>query len=203
MRRIEVFADMLCPFAYVGLDRLLASRDDLHSGVHVRVRAWPLEWVNGRPLDPLVVEHEGAALRAHVAPDLFRGFDAATFPRTAVPAFGLAAAAYASSDACGEAMSLDLRRALFEDGRDIADEAVLHEVGARHGVVVPDVGAAAATAQVDWERGHARGVIGSPHFFVGDEGWFCPSLRVSSRDGAFDVRADPDAVAAFYRDVFA
>jgi predicted DsbA family dithiol-disulfide isomerase len=203
MRRIEMFADMLCPFAYVGLARLLASRDDAQAAVRIRVRAWPLEWVNGSPLDPLVVEHEVAALRAQVAPDLFRGFRASAFPRTAVPAFGLAAAAYAFSDECGENVSLELRRALFEAGRDIADAAVLHDIGARHGVTPLDAHTAAATARVDWERGRARGVIGSPHFFVGDDGWFCPSLRVSNRGGEFDVRADPGAIEEFYRGVFA
>jgi predicted DsbA family dithiol-disulfide isomerase len=203
MRRIEMFADVVCPFAYVGLARLLASRDDADAAVRVRVRAWPLEWVNGSPLDPRVVEHEVAALRASVAPDLFGGFDPGTFPRTSVPAFGLAAAAYAFSDECGERVSLDLRRALFEEGRDLADIAVLHEIGARHGVTPLDARTAAAAARVDWERGRARGVVGSPHFFVGEHGWFCPSLRITSHDGEFDVRPDPGAVEEFYRGVFA
>ena len=51
------------------------------------------------------------ALRATVAPDLFAGFDPKTFPRTSIPAFGLAAAAYRVDDATGEAVSFALRNA--------------------------------------------------------------------------------------------
>jgi hypothetical protein len=50
---IEVFADAGCPFTHVGLRRLVEHRD--HAGrddVVLRVRAWPLELVNGHPLDP-------------------------------------------------------------------------------------------------------------------------------------------------------
>ena len=98
-RRIEVYAEVGCPFTHVGLHRLLQQRDARGSDVRVRVRAWPLEWVNNRPLDPGFVAREVDALRETVAPDLFYGFDPATFPATSIPAFGLAAAAYSLDDA--------------------------------------------------------------------------------------------------------
>ena len=52
-REIEVFADVWCPFAHIGLRTVVAElharkRDD----VDLVVRAWPLELVNGVPMDP-------------------------------------------------------------------------------------------------------------------------------------------------------
>ena len=80
MSRVEVFADIVCPFTHVGLRRLSEARRGRETSPVVRVRAWPLEWLNGAPLDPDIVAREIDALRAQVAPDLFAGFDAATFP---------------------------------------------------------------------------------------------------------------------------
>ena len=57
--RLEVFADISCPFTHVGLKRFthvglkrvvheLAASD---GQIDIVVRAWPLEWVNGAPLE--------------------------------------------------------------------------------------------------------------------------------------------------------
>ena len=56
----------------------------------VRVKAWPLELVNGEPLAAALVAEEGPTLRAQVAPDLFEGFDRSRFPTTSLPAMALA-----------------------------------------------------------------------------------------------------------------
>ncbi len=115
--RIEVFADMVCPFTHVGLRRLSVARRGREHLRDVRVRAWPLEYLNGAPLASDLVGKEIDALREQIAPDLFIGFDAATFPRTSIPAFGLVAAAYAVDDLTGEVMSLALRDASSSEGR--------------------------------------------------------------------------------------
>jgi hypothetical protein len=48
VRVVEVFADVSCPFAHVGLRRLVEQRDKLaRDDIVLRVRAWPLELVNG------------------------------------------------------------------------------------------------------------------------------------------------------------
>ena len=92
---IEVFADIWCPFAHVGLraieeQRALAGRHD----VVIWVRAWPLELVNGAPLDPLVTNEHAEDLRDQVAPDLFRGLDVVRFPTSTLEALALANRAY-------------------------------------------------------------------------------------------------------------
>ena len=81
MTTIEVFADVACPFTHVGLRRLVERRDELgRTDVRLRVRAWPLEVVNGEPLDPAFIEEEVDDIRAQVAPDLFTGFRRGAFP---------------------------------------------------------------------------------------------------------------------------
>lgn len=198
MNRVEVFADILCPFAHVGLRRLREERRARKRQDPVRVRAWPLEWINGEPIEADLVAHEIDALREQVAPDLFVGFDPATFPHTSIPAFGLASAAYTIGLATGEAVSLSLRDALFEQGRDVSDPRVLDAIGRHFGVVPLDRAAAEVTVRVDWEMGRARGVQGSPHFFVGDRGWFCPSLRIEHDDESFDIEVARDSMGEFY-----
>lgn len=185
---VEVFADVLCPFTHVGLSRFVHRREASPRAVRLWVRAWPLEVVNGSPLTPEHVAWEVEALRASVAGDLFAGFDPAAFPATALPALALSAAAARHDPATGEAVALELRQLLFEQGVDIADPAVLDEVAARHSITVtPDD---AETILADRREGEARGVIGSPHFFTPDGSFFCPSLDIRHEGDELKVRFD-------------
>jgi predicted DsbA family dithiol-disulfide isomerase len=198
---IEAFADIWCPFAHVGLRIVVARRDQLgRDASALRVRAWPLELVNGSPLDPAQTAHHVAELRSQCAPDLFSGFDPAEFPVTSLPALALAAAAYRRGDHVGEAVSLALRNALFEEGRDISEPPVLREIADAHGLEAATVGDEAAV-RADWLAGQARGVQGSPHFFCGETNVFCPSLDISRDDvGHLRIHPDPAALNAFLTD---
>ena len=197
---VEVFAEVCCPFTHVGLRRLLARRHELgRSEPRLHVRAWPLELVNGSPLDPQHVAREVDDLRRQVAPDLFRGFDPRTFPHTSLPAFALAAAAYRHGLTTGEAVSVALRSAVFEEGRDVADPAVLADIARRFDVAPPGPDEQQA-AQNDLDEGRRRGVIGSPHFFLESGGAFCPLLDISEVDGGLRITVDDDAVRAFFAD---
>lgn len=196
--QIEVFADISCPFTHVGLQRLIAERDARGSSIGIRARAWPLEWINGRQLAPELVAAEIDGLRARVAPNLFRGFDAERWPHTTIPALGLAAAAYEHDVALGERLSVRLREALFEEGRDISEETELRAIGRPFGVEPMAPLAAEAAVRADWERGRTRGVRGSPHFFVGARNWFCPSLRIRHEGAEFDIAVDTPSLQRFY-----
>jgi len=198
MTRVEVFADIVCPFTHVGLRRLSEQRHAYDVSLSLRVRAWPLEWINGAPLAPDLLTHEIDALRAQVAPDLFAGFEPTRFPLTSIPAFGLAAAAYNLDDITGAAVSLALRDALFELGQDISDSDILWEIGRRFDIEPLDPVSAASAVRVDWERGKARAVQGSPHFFVGDQDWFCPSLHISRHGERFDIQIADTTMRDFY-----
>lgn len=188
---IEVFADVCCPFTHVGLRRLVERRDELgRSDVHLRVRAWPLEVVNGAPLAPALVAEEVHELRSTVAPDLFAGFDVDTFPSTSRPALALAFACYQHDVSTGEAVSLALRELLFEKGEDIGDQRVLALVEQEFGI---HVGADdAASVDADHREGSHRGVIGSPHFFTSRGSFFCPALDIG-RDEKGQLRISLDA----------
>ena len=99
MSTVEVFADVLCPFTHVGLHTLIDRRTERGLDTpRLRIRAWPLELINGQPLDPDHIAAEIVALRASVRPDLFSGFSTATFPNTSMTAFALTAAADRTGD---------------------------------------------------------------------------------------------------------
>jgi predicted DsbA family dithiol-disulfide isomerase len=202
MTVIEVYADVACPFTHVGLRRFVERRAALgRSDVVLRVRAWPLEIVNGEPLDPHVIDEEVADIREQVAPTLFAGFVESSFPASSLPALALAAAAYGRDLATGERVSLALRDLLFEQGADIADVDVLGRLAADQDVVV-DL-ADMASVLDDHAAGVARGVVGSPHFFTPAGGFFCPALDVHrDADGHLRITADPEGFDRFVTSCF-
>ena len=177
-RTIEVFADVTCPFTHVGLRRFVERRESLgRDDVVLRVRAWPLEVVNGSTMDPDFIGEEIDLLRSSVAGDLFGGFTTSAFPGTSMPALAVAAAAYRHDLVTGEAVSLLLRDLLWEKGRDIGSPAVLAEVTDRFSLQVRDIDVEAVYD--DHREGVARGVVGSPHFFTPADSYFCPGLDIS------------------------
>jgi 2-hydroxychromene-2-carboxylate isomerase len=190
MRTVEVFADIRCPFTHVGLRRLTEWR--LLSGVEfvLMVRAWPLELVNQAPLSVDLIAEEIDLIRGSVAPDLFTGFRTDRYPNSSVPAMSLVAGAERLGVDVAEQASLRVRDEMFERGVDIADPHQLERIGSELGVdrcldFVPAV-------IEDWYEGRDRGVIGSPHFFVGDSDFFCPSLHIErQQDGHLQI--EPDA----------
>ena len=192
---ITVFADTCCPFTHVGLRRLVARRDAEQPEFRLYVRAWPLELVNGEPLRADLIAEEVGELREQVDRDAFARFDASRFPPTSLPSLALAAAAYERGLAVGEQVSLALRHALFEEGRDIADPAVLAAVAAAHGLEPPATRHVAAVRS-DWEEGRRLGVKGSPHFFAGTSSFFCPVLVIRRVEGRLRISADESGLDA-------
>jgi predicted DsbA family dithiol-disulfide isomerase len=200
---LEVYADIWCPFAHVGLRAARLERDQLgRSEVKMFIHPWPLELVNGRPLDPEVTLRHVQELREQVAPDLFADFNVATFPSSTLPALALAADAYRRDAGTGEAVSWALRDALFESGRDVSDPAVLGEIARRFSL------AHDATSQTDavveeWHLGQIRGVKGSPHFFCGAHEAFCPTLDIDRDErGGLTLRNSEGQLASFLEACF-
>ncbi|MFN8072440.1 MAG: DsbA family protein [Mycobacterium sp.] len=205
MSTVEVFADVLCPFTHVGLHTLIDRRADRGlSEPRLRIRAWPLELINGQPLDPDHIAAEIVALRKSVRPDLFAGFSVDTFPNTSMAAFALTAAADRTGDpALIEAVGMALRDALFEHGLDIGRTEVVRSVADRFGLTPSDAEATEAAVRADWDEGKRRGVVGSPHFFTPDGGgWFCPGLAISRDEAGAFVVAWKEGSEAFVDSVF-
>lgn len=206
MSTVEVFADVLCPFTHVGLRTLIDRRRERQlTEPRLRIRAWPLEVVNGKPLDAHHVGAEITALRASVRPDLFAGFSVDTFPATSMVAFALTAAADRTGDPLLiEEVGIALRSAVFEEGLDIGRREVVAPIADRFGLEPLTVDATSAAVHADWEEGRSRGVIGSPHFFTDDGGsWFCPGLSISRDDVGNFVVAWKEGTEAFVDRVFA
>jgi predicted DsbA family dithiol-disulfide isomerase len=203
MQQIEVFADIACPFAHAGLRAFAAYRREVGATTpRLRVRAWPLELVNGTPHSGAHLAPEIEALRADAAPDLFAGFHADGFPSTTLPALAATAAAYRLGVAHGEAFSLAVRDALWEHGLDIADGEVLASLRAR--LTIPDPTADDdAAVRADWAEGRERGVTGSPHFFTERGDFFCPSLDIDQGAGGMRVQFDATGFRRFVAAAFA
>lgn len=209
---IEVFADIWCPFTHVGLHmikdlQLRSGRTDI--GIHVR--AWPLELVNQRPMDPLSTRANATELRAQVAPELFGAYLApdtpaegapAWFPSSTLEALALVARAYRHGLSRGEAVSFAVRRELFEEGHDISSPEVLTEIATDHGIDLPD-DQDRATVRADWAEGTSREVIGSPHFFKGSDSKFCVALRISKDPvTGLSVQRNAAALETFFSEFF-
>lgn len=204
---LEVFADVGCPFTHLGLLRLVEERQRRErADVVLRVRAWPLELVNGRPLDAEFIAEEVDDLRAQVAPGAFANFQQSAFPNSTLPAMCLVAAAGDNLE-LAETLSLEVRTALFEDGLNVANPDVLAAIAARHQMRWKgDTDQLAELTEVihdDWEEGRRRGVIGSPHFFTPSGGFFCPALDVGrDHQGHLKVHEDPEGFESFVAEVF-
>jgi hypothetical protein len=176
---IEVFADIWCPFTHVGLKVVaeqLGGRKRQDPGIWVR--SWPLEWVNGRPMDPKVALDHAIELRDQVSSDLFVGFDASKFPRSTIPVLALVARAYHADLELGQSMSFEVRDWLFERGLDVTDPDSLTAIAKSFGLSAPDPDDY-GTVVADWKEGRGRSVAGSPHFFCAGLSVFCPSLDIS------------------------
>lgn len=198
MRQIEVFADIACPFAYVGIRSFVEQRQERGlTEPRLHVRSWPLELVNATPHPAEHLASEIAALRAEVAPHLFSGVDLDHFPASTLPALAAEVAAHAKGPAHGEAFSLAVRDALWEHGLDISDSEVLHRLCDDLGVEVRHVDDA-AVVDAEWTEGRQRGVAGSPHFFTDHGDFFCPMLDISQPDGEMKVTFDQDGLRRLF-----
>ncbi|NLA36634.1 MAG: DsbA family protein [Actinobacteria bacterium] len=202
MTVVEVFADITCPFAHAGLHRWCDARDRSgRSDIALKVRAWPLEIINGQALEGASVAHK-VELLAEVFPALFVGFAPDAFPATTLPALALTNAAYRADIATGERVALALRDAVFIEGRDVADAQVLADVALAHGLGgYESVDERAVLA--DLEEGRSRGVVGSPHYFVGAAATFCPGLEIEHRHEDLDIHLAGERFREFLDACFA
>jgi hypothetical protein len=176
--------------------RFHRARRARRAGPGLRARAWPLELVNGIPLDPLALAPKIAALRGQVAPDLFTGFDPSTFPTSSLPALAYEAAAHRASTSTGERFSLAVRYALFEEGQDVGDLRVLDRIAMRLRAPRPTERDHEAVRR-DLEEGRRRGVAGSPHFFTAAGDFFCPALDIAHADEGLTIRFDQEGYDRF------
>ncbi len=199
---IDVYADIWCPFAHVGLRLVDEQRRQHRPDIGLIVHAWPLELVNGVAMDPAGARRHANELREQVAPTMFAHLDVDHFPTSTLEALALVARAYRHGASTGTRASFTVRDALFEHGQDISDPVVLTGLAAELGVDMPDDTDRQAVLD-DWHTGQQRGVFGSPHFFAGNANAFCPSLAINKdANGTMSIATDHAKLDAFLQHCF-
>ena len=130
---IQLWTDLLCPFAHVAVHRLRATRERLGLGTQVRLdhHVFPLELFNG-PHPRRGTDTEAVGL-GQVAPEAgFRVWTGADdrYPHTVLLAAEAVLAATSQSMDVAEALDAALRRAFWSESRSIAHRQVILDVAA-------------------------------------------------------------------------
>jgi predicted DsbA family dithiol-disulfide isomerase len=171
---VQVWSDLLCPFAYVGLLRFYRARARLGFDDVVRVehRSFPLELFNGpHPRRGTDTEAVGvgqiepeAQFRIWTAPD-------DQYPHTVLLAAEAVIAARAQDAAAAEAFDLALRRAFWTESRSISHRKVILEIAEEIGLVdvkelaeTLDTGRYRAALMADFAVAQTDAIAASPTF---------------------------------------
>lgn len=173
---VQVWSDLLCPFAYIGLLRLRRARTRLRLDVALEHRSFPLELFNG-PHPRRGTDTEAVGL-GQIEPDAeFRIWAAAddAYPHTVLLAAEAVYAARAQGPPAGEELDLALRQAFWTHSLSIAHRAVILDVAERTGAIdLPALAAALDTGRyrselmADFATANSDAIPGSPTFRFAD-----------------------------------
>ncbi len=203
---VDIVADIICPWCYVGVKSFLTARDALQSDYEIKARFRPYQ------LNP-DLPRAGVDRHAHYArkfPDQARLAAAREAiranARTAGFDFDPAAPAHLPNtlkahqliDAAGrvnaqEAVTLALYQGFWDELADIGDDETLIAIGERHGLARPEIEtalAATATAVAAEADSYRRaGVTGVPTFIVGERTGFSGGMAPASMIAALKEAA--------------
>ena len=176
MTTIQIWSDLLCPFAYVGILRLRRARERLGLDIALEHHTFPLELFNGphprRGTDTEAVGlgqiEPAAQFRVWTEPD-------DRYPHTVLLAAEAVHAASAQSLQAGETLDLALRQAFWTHSRSISHRQVILEVaGEQAGIDVDalaaalDTGRHRADVMADFAVAQTDAIAGSPTFRLPD-----------------------------------
>lgn len=181
---VEVIADLVCPFCFIGKRRLDEALRAVQGPSSVSWHPYQINPeipVDGVPFDVYITRRFGSP--ANIEPVFARlagegadvgidfRFDRIRHVPQTLPAHQLMQMA-ASRDLDASALADDLMSAFFEEGRNIGDRGVLIDIGARHGLSADAVVAAVESAQLRnivttrEARVRANGLAGVPGFLL-------------------------------------
>lgn len=176
---IQIWSDLLCPFAHVAVHRLWQARDrlGLTGQVGFDHHAFPLELFNG-PHPRRGTDSEAAGI-GQIAPEAgFRVWTAADdlYPHTILLAIEAVLAAKSQSLSAGEHLDRALRRAFWSHSRSISHRQVILDVAAELDGPYDvdqlasdlDAGTYRRALMDDYAVGRTEEVTGSPHLFLAD-----------------------------------
>lgn len=196
---IDVYADLVCPWCFIGTERLekVLASSPVASRVVVKHHAFlldPSTPPEGHDLRAMLAQKYGRDPSQMFAPAEAQArasglpLDFSKVTHTYATSAGHALLAQAESKGTQRQLKQALFRAYFLEGKNISDGQVLTEVASRHGFTADEVtktlSSSDALAQVsrDDQQAHQRGITGVP-FFV-----FCGGQTLSG--------AQPEAVMA-------
>lgn len=175
---VLVYSDVGCPWAYLAVHRLRATRSrlGLDDVIVLDHRAFPLELVNREPTPWALLGSEIPVI-AGLDPDagihVWDGHPA-TWPVTTLPAMEAVQAAKQQDLRASERLDVALRRAFFAEGRCISLRHVILEAAAEADVDVAaleealDTGTARRRVIDNWRVAQDEDVTGSPQLFLPD-----------------------------------
>lgn len=128
------WGEYYCPWTYIAVVRLRRVMPSLAGRVSLRLRAFPLELIDGfaAPRDVLAQEWWLAAIQEPHAS--FAPHSGEHWPTTTMPAFEAAWCAARQGDAAAADFDLRVRRAFFAEGRDIGSRQVMRDIAAETGL---------------------------------------------------------------------
>jgi predicted DsbA family dithiol-disulfide isomerase len=182
---IDLFVDIVCPWCFVGnerLERVLASGDAGSRPTVVRHHAFfldPSTPPEGKNVPEMLRRKYGAdpkQLWARVEAEARKAgidLDLSKQPNSYPTALAHTLVRHAGGRGTGRALVRDLYRSYFLEARNISDPAVLADVGVRHGFTREEAARIVADeAELDLTRGEAEDAtasgIGGVPFFIFD-----------------------------------
>lgn len=175
---IQVWSDLLCPFAHVAIHRLTVARERLGLTDQVQLdhHAFPLELFNGPHQRP-GTDSEAVGL-GQIEPDAgFRLWTAADwlYPNTVLLANEAVHAAKAQGLRQAEDLDRGLRKAFWLESRSIGHRQVILDIATEVGTVdvallaqALDSGRHRTEVMADYAVAQTDAVNGSPHLFTSD-----------------------------------
>lgn len=194
---IQVWSDLLCPFARYAIHRLRDTRDELGLDVTLDHHTFALELFNGPHKRP-GTDSEAVGL-GQLAPELgWRLWSAPDweYPSTVLLAAEAVHAAKAQSTQASEDLDRALRKAFWLESRSIAHRQVILDVANETSTVdvtqltnALDKGTHRADVLSDYEVAQTDSVKGSPHLFLPD--------GTDAHNPGIDVRWDGPFAAGY------
>ncbi|MFI5729460.1 DsbA family protein [Kribbella sp. NPDC051587] len=175
MSTIQVWSDLLCPFAHVAIHRLRVAREQLGVDVTLDHHTFALELFNGPHPRP-GTDSEAVGL-GQLEPELgFRLWTQPdwTYPSTVLLAAEAVHAAKEQGLRASEELDHALRKAFWLESRSIAHRQVILDVATEIGIdttalaAALDDGRARATMMADHAVATTDAVQGSPQFVLPD-----------------------------------
>jgi predicted DsbA family dithiol-disulfide isomerase len=200
---VDVYTDLVCPWCFIGTERL--DQAIAQSGVKVELRHHafllnpdvPPDGIDvaqhlrdlGRDPSQAFAQVEAFAHQSGIALDLSKQ------PRMHSTAFGHALLAAAAAKGTQRALERDLFRAHFMESKNIADAQVLTELAQRHGFTADEVETilqdanAQASVRREAQEASSQGVRGVPFFIFGNGQRFSGAQSVETIRAALEASA--------------